>query len=262
MILYNDTFTETSMNEQHLNDGFCIYEVIRIFQGKPIFLQDNINRLQSSIRQSDFPFEINSEHLRSKITSFIQAIKLTNGNIKYALLLNHEQKVEEFIYQIPHAYPTLEQYAHGVSTITLRAERKNPNVKYINNVLREEANALIKKYQVYEVLLVNSHEQLTEGSRSNLFFIKGNALYTASLDQVLPGTSRMRVIQVCQQHNIPVIETAIHLNEIQTYPAAFLSGTSPLILPIHSINECNFDVNNEVLRHVMQIYFEYIEKNG
>lgn len=262
MILYNGQLSATLIDEQHLNNGFCIYEVIRIFQRKPIFLQDNFDRLENSIQQTQFPFHIDAAQFRQKLEYYIRETDIIDGNLKYALLLNKDLSVEEFLFQIPHAYPTAQQYTQGVSTITLHAERQNPNIKYMNNTLRDEANALMKKYKAYEVLLINAQNQITEGSRSNIFFIKGETLYTAPVSQVLPGTSRRRVMEVCRTHGIPTIEQSIKLDNLSHYQAAFISGTSPLILPINSIDSCNFDVANKVLRKVMQIYFDYIKQNG
>ena len=75
-------------------------------------------------------------------------------------------------FPIPHAYPTSEDYKQGVPTLTYSAMRENPGVKYINTDLRTRTNRLIKQKQVYEVLLVDKEGYITEGSRSNVFFIR------------------------------------------------------------------------------------------
>ena len=118
--------------------------------------------------------------------------------------------------------------------------RENPGVKYINTDLRTRTNRLIKQKQVYEVLLVDKEGYITEGSRSNVFFIGDNVIFTAPLEYVLPGTSRKRVFDICHKHRFPIIEKRIPASELARYDAAFLSGTSPLILPINRLDELRF----------------------
>ena len=77
-------------------------------------------------------------------------------------------------------YPKPELYKTGVEVCLLHEERTNPNVKAKGLKVRDHANALITEKGVFEVLLVNNDGILTEGSRSNLFLVKGDTIYTAT----------------------------------------------------------------------------------
>ena len=145
-------------------------------------------------------------------------------------------------------------------TLTYSAMRENPGVKYINTDLRTRTNRLIKQKQVYEVLLVDKEGYITEGSRSNVFFIGDNVIFTAPLEYVLPGTSRKRVFDICHKHRFPIIEKRIPVSELARYDAAFLSGTSPLILPINRIDELRFDPGLPLLQELMKYYFRLLEE--
>ncbi|MGL5682350.1 MAG: aminotransferase class IV [Marinifilaceae bacterium] len=259
MILLNGNIINEDMNEHILNNGFCIYEVIRIFNGHPIFLHDNLERLSNSIQQTNFPFTLNQQTFKERLSLYLTSSFIDEGNIKYALLKTEGGQVNEYFFRIQHAYPSATQYQEGVKTVTMKAIRENPNIKYINHSLREESNQILHETGAYEAIMINAKDEVTEGSRSNIFFIKGDNLYTAPLYQVLPGTGRKRVIDICKKNNIQTIEHPIPLSEISHFDAAFITGTSPLVLPIKSINHCNFDVNNKVLRQVMRIYFEFIQ---
>ena len=98
--------------------------------------------------------------------------------------------IEQYVYQIKHSYPSEEAYQHGVDTVTCHAVRENAEVKYVNSELREMTNKIIQEQGVSEVLLIDQDNCVTEGSRSNVFFIRDNVFYTAPLPHVLPGTSR------------------------------------------------------------------------
>ena len=262
MILHNGHIvTIPDFSEKIFEKGLSLYEVIRIFNGKPIFLKDNLLRLQNSLNKSNIRIRVENLNIPDKLNRFIQLNDMTAGNLKYVLYLG-DTSAEEYIYQIPHAYPTAQDYKDGVATMTCTAVRENPGVKYINTDLRTRTNQLIQAHQVYEVLLVDHEEFITEGSRSNVFFIKDRKLYTSPLAYVLPGTSRKRVFDICKEHHYPIEEMRIAVTELTSYQAAFLSGTSPLILPINRIDEITFDPQLPFLQTLMKHYFALLTENS
>lgn len=259
MIFINNTIQpENRFSENIFEKGLSIYEVIRIFEGSPIFLKDNILRLDNSLKKSNIKIDVSQLDIPGKLQHFIELNHITEGNVKYVLHFN-SSKPDEYIFQIPHAYPTEKDYQEGVPTITHEAVRENPEVKYINTDLRTLANRLMKECHVYEILLVDREGYITEGSRSNVFFIKEKVLYTAPLQYVLPGTSRKRVFDICREHAIRIEEKRIDLHSLKDYDAAFLTGTSPLILPINRINNICYHTNNAFLRELMEYYFALLK---
>ncbi len=260
MVLINNQPEENNaFSEKIIENGLSIYEVIRVFEGHPIFLKDNIVRLSNSLIKSNIGIRVESLGIPEKLQRFITLENMTEGNIKYVLHFTSKNP-DEYIFKIPHAYPTEDQYRNGVPTMTLRAMRENPEVKYINADLRTQTNLLIREHHVYEVLLVDKDGFITEGSRSNVFFIKGETLYTSPLQYVLPGTSRKRVFQLCKDKHIQVIEKRIDSNRLNEYDIAFITGTSPLILPVNGIDDIRYNADNEFLHRLMKDYFALLER--
>ncbi len=259
MILINNHIDESNaFSEKIIENGLSIYEVIRVFEGHPIFLKDNLVRLANSLIKSNMDIHVESLNIPEKLRRFIALENMTEGNIKYVLHFASQQP-DEYIYRIPHSYPTEEQCRDGVPTMTLRAMRENPEVKYINADLRTQTNGLIREHHVYEILLVDNEGFITEGSRSNIFFIKGETLYTSPLQYVLPGTSRKRVFDLCKDKHIPVVEERIDCKKLKDYDIAFITGTSPLILPINRIDDVCYHTDNPFLRRLMKAYFALLE---
>lgn len=260
MILLNNTINDGhGFSETIFENGLNIYEVIRIFNGHPIFLTDNLMRLDNSLKKSNIRIHVQSLNIPDKLNRFIALEHITEGNLKYVLHFTTD-KTDEYIFQIPHSYPDTQDYENGVPVTTCQAVRENPGVKYINTDLRTLTNRLIRDNHVYEVLLIDPEGYITEGSRSNVFFIKNDTLVTSPSEYVLPGTSRKRVLQICQKYQIPVLEKRIASDSLSTYDAAFLTGTSPLILPINRINKIRYSTTSSLLRQIMKYYFALIEK--
>lgn len=260
MLFNNEPIDNKEYSEEILNHGLSLYEVCRVFRGKVIFLHDNILRLDNSIKKSGLKIDIADLNVEGKLNHLIELEHIKEGNIKYVLHVS-PSGIDEYVYQIKHSYPTEEAYQHGIDTVTCRAMRENAEVKYINSGLREMTNKIMQEQGVYEVLLIDKEEYITEGSRSNVFFIKDNTLYTAPLPHVLPGTSRKRVLTICRENGIPVEEKRVAYKELSTYDAAFITGTSPLVLPILHIDKITFNPCHPLLVKVMERYFDLLSKN-
>ncbi len=260
MLFNNRPIDNKEYSEDILNHGLSIYEVCRIFRGNVIFLNDNLLRLDNSIKKSGLDIDLTTLHVEEKLKRLIEIEHIKEGNIKYVLHVS-PTGIDEYVYQIKHSYPTEEDYQHGVDTVTCRAMRENAEVKYINSGLREMTNKIIGEQGVHEVLLIDDENFITEGSRSNVFFIKDNTLFTAPLPHVLPGTSRKRVLIICQGNNIRVEEKRVAYKDLSTYEAAFITGTSPLVLPILHIDNITFDPHHPLLVRVMEYYFDLLNKN-
>ncbi|MDL2251817.1 aminotransferase class IV [Odoribacter sp. OttesenSCG-928-J03] len=259
LVLLNNLIVDIpEFSDRRFEDGFSIYEVIRIFKGKPLFFKDNVLRLENSIKKSNIDIDCSNIHLIDKISELIRLNNIEEGNVKY-VLHSTKGKVDEYLYEIHSSYPSGVDYMQGVNVISLRAERENPEIKYINTELRALTDNLIRKKNVYEIVLINHMGNVTEGSRSNIFFIKKDALYTAPLYQVLAGTSRKRVIDICNQDSFALHEEEIPYASLKDFDSAFITGTSPLILPIRKLDDMEFDVDNSLLRKLMSIYFSKLE---
>ena len=79
-----------------------------------------------------------------------------------------------------------------------------------------------------DALLCNPSGFLTESSKSNLFLIKNNTIYTPPIgDGPLNGVMRQRIIQICQNKNINCIE--VHLKEADLLEADEVFLTNAII---------------------------------
>lgn len=241
------------------NKDKYIYEVIRIINGKPLFLEEHYERLAASLELAGFGGIISEAEFNAGMGAFIDREAIVNDNVKFKMFIGSEPVETEYEFIKGH-YPTTQEYAEGVDTQLLAAMRDNPHAKVHNQQLRELANQIIAENNLWEVILVDDEGFVTEGSRSNIFFIKGNEVWTSPADGVLLGVTRQKSIAVCQEHGIQVVEAPIAAEQIGSFDAAFVSGTSPKVLPIARIDDVQMDVNQETLRQVMRIFDQAIDK--
>jgi branched-chain amino acid aminotransferase len=243
-----------------------IYEVMRIIDGIPIFLGEHLDRLYHSARISGLNLLPGPVALRNEIEQFIQVENRKIGNIKLTFTFREsEMAPESELKFIPHKYPVKKDYQNGVQVALMNAERPVPNAKVQHNEIREKTNQLMDEKSVYEVLLVDQNNKITEGSRSNVFFIRDNMVFTAPPEKVLEGITRNKVIDLCLKNGIPVIETEIPVERLNGYTAAFLTGTSPKVLPIASVGDLNYATQLPLLQRIENLYenaiIDYIDKH-
>ncbi|MFT5749340.1 MAG: branched-chain amino acid aminotransferase [Ancylomarina sp.] len=252
--IHNSKLKDSNEFENNFfKNGLSLYEVMRVVESKPIFLEDHLMRLQKSAKKVGQFIWLNYPELVEKIKLVIRKNGVVEGNIKIVFNI-YDNNRNFYCYFLQHKYPRKNEYLEGVHTIIYNAERSNPNAKVYDHELRSHTNTIIENPDIFEVVLMDELDNIREGSRSNLFFIKGDELVTAPDDDVLNGIVRGKVVEICKRIGIPVLKEKIAYNKLSEFDAAFLTGTSPQVLPINSINMMPFDVNHHLLKLLLETY--------
>jgi len=234
-------------------DGDSIYEVIRMLKGCPVFFYDHMERLESSTRFQKKKMLADVVTLRKDIVNLTKSDKKKETNLKIVFNYNGDSS-NYLIYFIESIYPTDEQYRKGVQGILFYAERKDPGSKVINHKLRSSIYHKLILEGGYEALLVNENGGITEGSRSNIFFLKDGKLITAPDSIVLSGITRKHILEICVEQNIPVNQECVIADRITDFEAVFMTGTSPMVLPFCSIDDKSFKVGDPIIEQLRQQY--------
>lgn len=248
----------SSWNEKVLKEPSVIYEVIRVEEGVPLFFDDYFERLTNSFRLINRSFSYSSDDLKSMIKKLLEINGCNNGPVK--LLFGIRVNTFSLVYLMQPHVPKMSEYISGLHTILIRKERLNPNAKVWNQQMREATNLELNKANAYEGILVDQDGYITEGSRSNIFFIKNGIVNTTPGDFVLPGITRKKVLQLCKSNKIEVEMKRIHYSEISTYDAVFITGTSRKVLPIKSIDKIRFSVKNKTMLKISKAFENFVEE--
>lgn len=258
---FNNKIYNTTEFDNLYKDFFpSVYEVIRIIDRVPLFLEDHYTRFMNSLKlaSGSSNYDIKYVDIEKSINNLIKLNNISNCNIKIVVNNIGHDKNNEYYFFIKSIYPDKSLYDEGIKTFTYNAVRNNPNAKIINQDLRDTVNRLLKEKNCYEALLVNDNDEITEGSRSNMFFLKGKTVYTSPVGDVLPGITRQKIIKLLRENEIEFKEEPILENGIENFDSAFMSGTSPKVLPISYINDIKFSIKNELLQKIMKIYDDEI----
>ena len=257
----NQQMRKEELPPDFIEQGISLYEVLRVIDGVPLFLEQHLERLKNSAKLTNLELPLNDKEVSQRLQDLISSNRVENGNIKFVINYTEPGKPADFYaYFVEHDYPTKEVYQKGVKTVLVHVERPNPNAKVDRADYRNTVDEAKRRTDSYEALLVDREGNVSEGGRSNLFMVKGNVVYTAPADKVLKGITRQMVLAACQNQGYRVVEKEISLEETLNMDAIFISSTSPKVLPVSQVDDKIINSgNNKVIQDIMAGYDAIID---
>lgn len=260
--IYNENIYDISDDTGFKDsESVSIYEVLRVKKGVILFKQDHLDRIKNSAKMLGFELEKSTQEMSEEMEHLVEITGATNHNIK-VVCNDFDKDHQSFLYYITGGSYNIEEVPKdGAKAIIFKAERHTPNIKTINTSQRDLINEELKKQNALEALLEDENGDITEGSRSNMFFVKENKLYTAPSKKVLLGITRSKVMKICDELGIEVIESDINKSELENVDGIFMSTTPIGVLPILSVGEIKLNsLDNEIIKKVVNGYEELTEK--
>ena len=221
----------------------------------------DLERFRHTLKESGLEYPGDPVILEN-LAALLMNNDLTVGNIRICLHKSKGATADLLCYFVPYIYPEQCMYLSGVQLVTYPHERPNPGIKKWDNRFRISVHEHLRNYGVYEAILVNGRGEITEGSRSNLFFIDStDRLITPPLKNVLPGITRKYVLRISREQGIEVMERPVTMSELDDLVSCFISGTSPKILPVWQLDGYQFKVDHPLLKHIMEQFELIVNEN-
>ena len=237
------------------DDGFLrgdgIFEVLRVYDGRPFALQDHLERLQSSARNLRLDLPVSTAALEAEIEQLLDArggssfdgclrIVLTRGGRR--LLLT------EPVPQTP--------AAARLCFVTYSPTRVLDGVKSLSYAANMLAGRLARERGFDEALLTTPHGRVLEAPTASLFYVAADGtLCTPPLDEhILASITRQLVIDVSGAS-----ERAVTADELLRCDEAFLASTTREVQPIAQIEDRTFDGTGERTREAARLLRDRIQ---
>lgn len=217
------------------SDVSVVYEVIRVMAGVPLFMEAHLERLNRSVHLAGLSESLDLKRIKGTIHALTEECGVEDQNIRLNVWQEHGHIRWTGFFMESH-YPDPELYQAGVATGLLRMARHNPTAKVWQADLKAAVTHQCEVRQLYEMILVDSEGFISEGSRSNLFFTQGNTLVTAPDEAVLGGITRLKLLELISELNLPLVKRPIAAAELEAFDGAFLTGTSIHLLPVRTID--------------------------
>lgn len=233
--------------ERGLQFGDGVYEVIRIYKGKPYLFQEHIDRLYRSLAAVRITISHSEEEIKKLLMELLEKndmkkdgliyLQITRGSSPRNHIFPENTRPNMYAYVKDHDR-NIAGLNEGVKTITARDERwKNCYIKSLNllpNVLAKQNAA---EQGGYEAIL-HVDGKVTECSSSNIYLVKDSKIYThPATNRILRGCVRIAVERFAKDSDIPFIEEAFTLDDINEADEMFLTSSLSEVLPVVQVDD-------------------------
>ncbi|MEL0245967.1 MAG: branched-chain amino acid aminotransferase [Alphaproteobacteria bacterium] len=256
----NGSFEKWDEAKVHvLNHGLhyasCVFEGIRIYNGKIFKLNEHIQRLYKSAEILDLkiPFQLNDICLHVKDVVKKQNVK--NGYIRPVVWRGSEMmaiSAEKASTNIAIAcwewpsYFSPDKLLQGINLSVAEWTRPSPQSAPTDSkaaglyMICSLSKHKAEKAGFDDALMLDYRGYIAEATGANIFFVNNGELFTPKPDCFLNGITRQTVIKIARRIKIKVTEDHFKLDFVSNCSEAFLTGTAVEITPINSINNYKF----------------------
>ena len=251
-----------SVYDHGLLYGDGVFEGIRVYNGKIFKCGQHMDRLYRCAESLFLDIPVSREEMIDIQRQCIRANGITDGYIRLVVTrgvgtlgLNPYMCPEAGVICIADTITLYkpEMYEKGMRVVLANRPKTpieclDPRVKslnYLNNIMAKcEAIHLGRKLgiekaedQLLEVIMLNIHGEITEGSGDNIFIIKDGKAYTPPTDVgILEGITRRFVKDtLCPACGVPVEEKTFGLDELLGADEVFLTGSAAEMIAVREI---------------------------
>lgn len=259
-----------SASSRALKYGDGLFETIKFCEGNFVLLQEHLNRLWKGMTLLGFkvPAYFTPDFLEAELNKLLLNNQETYARVRLAILRGEGSFASpsgdkpSFIIESGALKPgngalnenglNLCVYGDG-----LKACDKISNIKHNNFLLYSLAATFAHSQNCADAIVLNTHNRVCESSIANLFVIRGNEIFTPSLQEgCVAGITRQFIIDELGKAAFKITETALTIDDILDADELFLSNSIINMRWVATLNEKHFTNENT------RLIFETIRKTN
>lgn len=215
-----------------------VFETMRAYEGKIFKIKSHLERLFASAKSINLKVPYTHLELEELVKKDLKKRKIKEAYVRLALMpqVNGRPTINLIIKEA-NAYPPI-FYQKGIKLVTAATKRnfissQNAKVKSSNFLNPILAKIETSNLNIFEVILLNKDNLVTEGTTSNIFMVKGGTLFTPpAYLGLLEGITRQTVLDLALEKNYKAKETPFTRTDIYNADEAFITNSSIEIMPV------------------------------
>lgn len=233
------------VTDRGLQYGDGLFETLRVEAGSPRFWARHLGRLQAGCERLGIP-PPDPDVLHQEASSLLEGqsrgvlkIMITRGSGPRGYRPPSCPEPSRLLAFTELAHPQSPATHVGVDVRLCRMRlSRNPalaGIKHLNRLEQVMARSeWSDEYQ--EGLMLDTSEQVVEGTMSNLFLVRGEALVTPELSHCgVAGITRARVLETGRAWGLPCREEQVRLEDLWQADGLFLTNTLIGLWPVRSL---------------------------
>jgi branched-chain amino acid aminotransferase len=209
--------------------GDGVFEVIRVYDGRPFALEDHLRRLERSASNLRLPLTLKA--VRADAHRLLARAGAGSGHELLRIVVTrggHRLLLTEPLPPSPDRI--------RLASITYSPTRILDGVKSLSYAANMLATRLARERGFDEALLVTPHGRVLEAPTSSIFWVRDGAILTPPLgDRILASITRAAVIQL-----VGAREAACTLDDLLAADEAFIASTTREVQPVAAVDERGF----------------------
>jgi branched-chain amino acid aminotransferase len=221
------------VTDEGLLRGDGVFEVIRVYAGRPFALDEHLARMTRSAAGLRLPLDIDA--VRADVGTLLAAGDEVEGCIRVLVTRGGRRiALVEALRELPETI--------AVASITYAPPRLLDGIKSLSYGANMLATRLAKEAGADEAVLVTPHGRVLEGPTSSFFWVEGGRLFTPPLDDhILASITRGKLMEVME-----VEERSCTLDDVRGADEAFLASTVREALPVVGVDDIELPVDGRL----------------
>ena len=258
-------------NNSALYYGTGCFETFLVENSAFFKLKEHINRLNRGMAYlTNDKFEpVTVDQIKSDTLRLIKENELEQGKVKVRIQFSlleesgySESKDPDYfllITVVKATTPVKPLIAKVAGTRMVPASSRPTDLKLSNMLHYRQAWREAKSDGMDDAILLTTDDFLAETSIGNLFWKKGDEIYTPSADcDILPGIMRNSVIDILtNKMSLKVNEGKYPLNELKTSETVWMTNSLREVQEISDVDGHKFETNQPFLNQLMNRLKEY-----
>ena len=267
--LYPRHQAKVSVFDSTVQGGDAVWEGLRVYPQGIVCLDKHLTRLQQSAKTLAFTDIPSKAEIKKAIKLTLDANAM-DDNTHIRLTLSRGEKITSgmdprlnqsgsCLIVLAEWKPLVYDNNSGITVLSTSQRRNAPQFLdskiHHNNLL----NNIIAKIQANVAgkdagLMLDDRGFVAELNGSNVFMIKQGKVYTPFAHACLPGITRNTVMELCDVHEIPLIEADLSLSEFINAEGVFATGTMGELTPIVEIDGREISRDSKLMDRVLKLF--------
>lgn len=257
-----------------LGDG--VWEGLRLHNGKFLFEELHIERLFQGAKSIDMNIGKTHQEISDALAETIAANDMYDG-VHARLMVTRGPKKTPFqdprlsifgptiVIIAEHKEVSPKLYRRGIRMFTVHVPRGISTVQDPKLNSHSKLNCITAMIQAYkagydEALMLDPLGFVSTGNSVNFFIVKKGAVWTSTGDYCMPGITRAKVIELCEDNNIPIYQKNFSLHDTYCADEAFVTGSFGAQVPVIDIDGRSIGEGRpgEMFKRIRKLYSEMI----
>ena len=239
-----------------LGDG--IWEGIRLVNNTWVFLDEHLDRLFEGCRAIDININLSKNEIK---TALLETQKINNmsDSAHARLMITRGNKIKpfqqpslsdgiNFVIIMEHSDPNPNN--DGINLVTVPQVRGLPMSQDPKLNSHSKLNCILACIQANkaggdEALMLDPYGFVSTTNSCNFFIVRNNEVWTSTGDYCMNGITRLKVIQLCKNNNIPVFEKNFSLVDVYSAQESFITGTLGSLTQVLTIDGRNIGSSDD-----------------